>query len=187
MNPTEKIKVLAICFILGFQFINPALQFSPNKNDVVTVAITYSVLYLVLTYAAYALKSSYDKIHQYLKDSNQKLHQKAMEIEAQNQKLLQVQDNLNTLNAGLEKTVNERTGKIRAQNEILIKYSYTNAHHLRGPVARLLGLAMVYKLENNPNPDFFISKMVDQIHEIDFVIQQINKELNSDHTEYEKH
>ncbi|HTE33416.1 MAG TPA: hypothetical protein VK666_23705, partial [Chryseolinea sp.] len=139
--------------------------------------ITYSILYVILTYATYALKSSYDKIHQYLKDSNQELYQKANEIEAQNDKLLQVQNNLNALNADLENTVNERTGKIRAQNEILIKYSYTNAHHLRGPVARLLGLAAIYKLEANPDPDFFIGKMVDQVYEIDNVIQQINKDL----------
>jgi len=171
------IAVSGIFFILGFQFINPALRFSPTTNDLTTIAITYSILYVILTYATYALKSSYDKIHQYLKDSNQELYQKANEIEAQNDKLLQVQNNLNALNADLENTVNERTGKIRAQNEILIKYSYTNAHHLRGPVARLLGLAAIYKLEANPDPDFFIGKMVDQVYEIDNVIQQINKDL----------
>ena len=54
-------------------------------------------------------------------------------------------------------------------------------------MARLLGLAMVYKLETNPDPDFFISKMVDQIHEIDFVIRQISKDLDSEHTEIEKY
>jgi signal transduction histidine kinase len=73
--------------------------------------------------------------------------------------------------------VNERTAKIQSQNEILIKYSYTNAHHLRGPVARLLGLASIYNLETNPDYNFFIRKMADQAKEIDDVIKQINSEL----------
>lgn len=91
--------------------------------------------------------------------------------------MLQIQDKLNQLNSRLEKTVNERTAKLRAQNLTLIKYSYTNAHHLRGPVARLLGLAMVYNLEPTPNPDFYIKKMEDQAKEIDSVIKQIGLDL----------
>jgi hypothetical protein len=61
----------------------------------------------------------------------------------------------------------------------LIKYSYANARHLRGPVARLLGLTAIYKLEIKPDADFFIDKMVDQANQIDSVIKQINIDLES--------
>jgi signal transduction histidine kinase len=167
----------------GITFIIINTIFVYHLPDAITAAITYSTLYFVLTYATGVLKASYDRIHQYLRETNLQLTEKTKKIEAQNEELLQIQDNLSALNTDLEKIVNERTAKIQIQNEILIKYSYTNAHHLRGPVARLLGLASLYKLEPQTNPDFFIEKMVDQAHEIDAVVKQINVDLESNPVE----
>jgi len=146
-------------------------------------AVTYCTLYFIITYATAVLKFNYDKMHQRLQLKNEELLQKANEITSQNEELLYTKDNLSSLNTNLEKIVNERTAKIQIQNEILIKYSYTNAHHLRGPVARLLGLASIYKLESEPNPDFYINKMVDQAEEIDSVIKQINSDLETNHVQ----
>lgn len=168
---------LAIVTIFLFQFQNPHLRFSDHMNDIVTVAITYSILYFILTYATGVLKSSYDRIHVTLKEMNIDLQEKNNEIAAQNEELLQIQDNLNDLNTDLERIVNERTEKIQMQNDILLKYSYRNAHDLRGPVARLLGLASLVKLESPPEHDFIMEKMVEQAHEIDHVVKQINVEL----------
>ena len=79
----------------------------------------------------------------------------------------------------LEKKVSERTAQIRAQNEMLIKYSYTNAHHLRGPVARLLGLASIYKVDPNADSIFLITKMIDEANEIDAMVQKITVDLEN--------
>lgn len=168
---------ILILTIFVIQFRNPDLRFSEKMNDIVTVAITYSILYFILTYATGALKASYDRIHVTLKDMNIDLQEKNNEIAAQNEELLQIQDNLNELNTDLERLVNERTEKIRMQNDTLLKYSYRNAHDLRGPVARLLGLASLVKLESPPEHDFLMEKMVEQAHEIDHVVKQINVEL----------
>jgi signal transduction histidine kinase len=145
----------------------------------VVAAITYSTLYFILGYATWILKMNYDKMNRNLRDTNIQLSEKTNEIATQNQELLKIQENLNVLNTDLEKIVNERTAKIQIQNQLLIKYSHANAHQLRGPVARLLGLATVYKLEPTPNPDYIISKMVDQANEIDLVIKQINTDLEA--------
>lgn len=149
--------------VFYYQFNNPSLRPSEHSDDVITIAITYSILYFLLTYASAVLKSSYDRIHQNLRETNLELQQKANEIAIQNR--------------DLEKIVDERTARIKTQNEILIKYSYTNAHHLRGPVARLLGLANVFKIQANPDPQYFIGMMVDQANEIDSVVKQINVDL----------
>ena len=174
-------RIMWIMHAIAFLIINTV--FIVGIPDAVTAAITYSILYFILTYATAVLKSSYDRIHQYLSETNTKLAEKAREVEERNEELLQIQDKLNQLNLGLEKTVNERTAKLRAQNLTLVKYSYTNAHHLRGPVARLLGLAMVYNLEPTSNPDFYIKKMEDQAKEIDSVIRQIGLDLELNKSE----
>ncbi|HZB11423.1 MAG TPA: hypothetical protein VE467_00270 [Chryseolinea sp.] len=165
--------------IFIYQFYNPALAFSTKINDVVTVSITYSILYFILTYASWVLKLRYDEINKDLKGANIQLRQTAQEIETRNEELLQTQNNLNELNMDLEKKVSERTTQIRAQNEMLIKYSYTNAHHLRAPVARLLGLASIYHLDPAMDVGFIVTKMVDEAHEIDAVVKKITVDLES--------
>jgi hypothetical protein len=141
-----------IIAMFTIQFMTPELRFSTKLNDVVTVAITYGVLYFILTFATAFIKSAYDKIYV----------------------------DITSLNAHLEETIRERTGKIQIQNEALVKYSYANAHHLRGPVARLLGLANVSRIETELSCTEIITRMEDQAKEIDEVVKQINKDLEVD-------
>jgi signal transduction histidine kinase len=168
-------KIMWIMHAITLLVINSI--FVIHSDDIIRAGITYSTLYIIITYAAGFLKFHYDKVHYYLTQTNIELSEKTKEIEAQNEELRQTQDNLNEVNIDLEKIVAERTKKITDQNEILLQYSYNNAHYLRGPVARLLGLAYVYRLENTPQPDFFIEKMVEEATAIDVVVKRINTDL----------
>lgn len=170
-------RLMMVMHSIAFIILNTV--FLMHQVDPATAAITYSILYFILTYSTWVLKSNYDKIYRNLDLTNQELLEKGKEIEAQNEELMQAQDNLNDLNKDLERKVNERTAKIQNQNQILIQYSFTNAHHLRGPVSRLLGLAMVYKIDENPDHDFYMQKMVEQAYEIDEVVKEINTVLES--------
>lgn len=171
-------KVMWIMHGITFLILNSIFLLS--QDNPITAAITYSTLYFIIIYASAILKSSYDRIHQDLQNTNLELTEKSNEVLAQNQELHQVKDSLNALNEDLERIVNERTEKIKIQNEILVKYNYSNAHHLRGPVARLLGLASIYELDSNLEPKFIIEKMVHEANEIDAVVKQINDVLESD-------
>jgi len=175
----QGITFLSLLSVFFIQFIKPELRFSTDVKELATVAITYSILYFVLTYASWVLKLRYDEVNKDLKDANSELHQKAVEIEAQNDALLAAQETLNELNKNLEKKVMERTLQIRAQNEMLIKYSYANAHHLRGPVARMLGLASMYKLDPSVDANFLVNKMLDEVHEVDTVVKKLTVELEN--------
>jgi len=147
-------------------------------DDPITAAITYSLMYFLIAFATFKLKKSYNDVHNKLNNALFEINEKSNEINTQNEQLVLAQEKLIWLNNNLEKLIEERTAKITEQNEILIKYSHTNAHQLRGPVARLLGLVNLYKIENKPNPDVFINKMVKQVIEIDEVIKQINDDLD---------
>ena len=175
----HSITYIGIILIFLIQLQKPALRVAPETSEVLTVGITYLVLYIIISYCTGILKLRYDEINQELRTANIELHEKADEIETQNEELLQTHNHLNELNRNLEDLVNERTLKIKAQNEMLIKYSYTNAHHLRGPIARLLGLIAIQRLETNPDYEFFFNKMEDQANEIDTVVKQINSDLDT--------
>lgn len=171
-------KIMWVMHFLAFLILNTI--FIIHAENRITAAIAYSTLYIILTYAAGMLKFNYDRINQRLKDTNIELNKKADEVAHQNSELLQVQGHLNSLNTHLEKIVDERTAKIQEQNKLLIKYSHANAHHLRGPVARMLGLGSIYSLDTTINLDFVIQKMLDEARDIDSVIKRLSTELNND-------
>jgi len=95
----------------------------------------------------------------------------------QNEELLQGQENLSQINLHLETLVEERTQKIRTQNEILLNYAYTNAHHVRGPVARLLGLIQLSRMKTDLDYPWFFEKVEHETREIDIIIKRIGSEL----------
>lgn len=152
----------------------------PTISELITASITYFVLYFIISYCTAILKLRYDEINKMLRKANEELISKADEIAAQHEELLVSHEHVNELNKNLEKIVMERTAKVHAQNEMLLKYTFTNAHQLRGPVARLLGLISIHKLDTNPDYNFFFRTIEDQANEIDHVVKQINAELEKE-------
>jgi len=106
------------------------------------------------------------------------LKSKSDEVQEQNEKLIQSQERLNEINEHLEDLVSKKTADIKAQNEKILKYAYSNAHHVRGPVARLLGLIQLSKLDTELDYPWFLEKVEYTAKEVDAIIHGISKELN---------
>ena len=79
-----------------------------------------------------------------------------------------------------------KTENIKRQNEQLLKYAHANAHHVRGPIARLLGLIQLTKLKTKEPVDYpwffdkveYETKAVDEIlHRIALELQKITKRV----------
>jgi PAS domain S-box-containing protein len=62
-------------------------------------------------------------------------------------------------------------------NDKLLKYASMNAHNVRGPVARLLGLIAISKLKDSDYPDFF-EKIKHEATCVDEILHKIMKELS---------
>ncbi|MCB0495861.1 MAG: hypothetical protein KDC79_06975 [Cyclobacteriaceae bacterium] len=174
------ITALSIAAIFIYEVIHPESSFGRPSGAILTIGITYFILYFVISFAAGSLKAEYDNIYKNLIEANEELREKANKIEVQNGELIKVHKDLNDLNKNLEGIVNERTQTLRDRTQQLEQYSYSNAHFLRGPIARLLGLLYVHKLEDRPDTDFFLKEMEDQVNEIDKVVKKINEDLETD-------
>lgn len=161
----------------GISMLLLILVFAPPDTEPITSSVTYLTIYFVLVFGAYKIKSAYDDFKRNLMDANEVLQKQTVRMESQYRELQITQKELNELNKELEQRVNERTSRIKDQNQILIRYAYTNAHHLRGPVARLMGLASVYRLDSNEDAEEIIDMMAQEAKEIDTVIKQINVDL----------
>jgi hypothetical protein len=103
---------------------------------------------------------------------------KSEQIKSQNEELIQSKEHLNEMNRHLEDLVSKKTEAIKAQNEKILKYAHSNAHHVRGPVARLLGLIQLSKLETDLDYRWFFEKVEDSAKEVDTIIIGISKELD---------
>lgn len=148
-----------------------------STNQVFITFAAYFVVYLIITYSAGALKDKYDSVTEELKEKNVKLLEQTVLIVHQKNELLESRTELNQINQNLESIVEQRTNNVKQKNEYLVKYAYTNAHHVRGPLARILGLLQLAKLEGEVDYPFLFDKIEDQSKEIDVVLRTINKEL----------
>jgi signal transduction histidine kinase len=171
------ITLVGLICLFSIQAQTPELYLKANSNEVIASAITYIILYILVVFSAGTLKARYDSINQELKHVNHELTEKSSEIEAQNEELIQSQDKLYSLNQFLEQTVEERTEQILLQNEKLLKYAYTNAHEVRGPIARVLGLVQLSKVDPDLELPFIFEKIEHETNEIDSIISRINVEL----------
>ncbi|GAB4406778.1 MAG: hypothetical protein OHK0053_33130 [Microscillaceae bacterium] len=83
-----------------------------------------------------------------VKIRTQSLEKATEEILSQTEELQQQKEEILALNQHLEKMVKARTAQMNQQNERLREYASLNAHKVRGPLARILGL--IYILQNQP-------------------------------------
>ncbi|MBS1509131.1 MAG: hypothetical protein JSS79_21005 [Bacteroidetes bacterium] len=171
------ITLIGMISVFAWLAMHPTRYGKPNANDIIVAGVTYLILYLVIGFSSMLLKKRYDEAFKILAEQHLELVEKTNEIETQNEELLLSQENLYQLNLTLESKVEERTREVQKQNEQLIRYAYANAHHVRGPVARLLGLIQLSKMETDLDYPFLFQKIEEQTHEIDAVVKEINKEL----------
>ncbi|HOX83809.1 MAG TPA: hypothetical protein PLS08_12325, partial [Chryseolinea sp.] len=163
--------------VFSWLVMHPNRYGKTNSNDIIVASVTYAILYTIIAYSSWILKQRYDESINNLALINNELIEKSNEIETQNEELMQSQENLAQLNNHLEAIVQERTQKVNRQNEQLISYAYSNAHHVRGPVARVLGLIQLTKMQTELDYPELFQKIEEQTKEIDEVVKRINKEL----------
>jgi len=82
---------------------------------------------------------------------NNLLDQHKNELEAQAENLKSLNEEIVKINQHLDEKVNERTLRLKQQNEKLVEYAHINSHRLRAPVATILGLINIIKV--SPNED----------------------------------
>jgi signal transduction histidine kinase len=171
------IAMAGIISVFYVQTFHPEAYMKQDANTVMATGITYTVLYILITFSAAKLKARYDSIHQELIIVNLQLTEKTKEIKEQNEELVRSQEKLSSLNQILEQSIEERTNRLIKQSEQLLNYSYVNAHHLRGPVARVLGLIHLSKIDPSVDLPFLFNKIEHETNEIDSIISRINTEL----------
>jgi signal transduction histidine kinase len=121
-----------------------------------------------------------------LKEVNVTLNQLYKEVSEQNEEIQTQASKLSDLNSDLERRVAEKTQELITTNEELVRhnnellqFSYTVSHNLRGPVARLLGLTNLAAAEADlTKTREWISLMNKTGADLDLIIKDISNLLD---------
>ena len=72
--------------------------------------------------------------------------------------------------------------EIELQNQKLIEYAFYNAHKVRGPLARILGLVYLLKREADKigfvDNDQYLEKLSESANELDIAVREMSHYLN---------
>jgi signal transduction histidine kinase len=178
---------LAIVF---FNTILTMLDLGPEKLGLISPDFD---LQPIRTVIAYGIISAGCYTFHFIIDQNDAMNEKlltelklqASEIKSQNEKLVQSESNLSNLNHHLEALVEKKIENIKKQNALLLKYAYANAHYVRGPVARILGLFQLKKIDPDLTYPWFFEKVEYETNQIDKILKRISDELHEAQREHE--
>lgn len=156
-----------------------------QQSTLIVAGVVGLLLISALAVMYYIYYSRIKSLNVELKNLYNEVSEQKEEIQTQADKLAESNRNIIETNRGLEKIVAEKTLELRRTNEELVKYngellqfSYTVSHNLRGPVARLLGLAVLAHKENDVKQ---MKQLIDFIsktaHDLDIIIKDLSKLL----------
>ncbi|HVD98595.1 MAG TPA: ATP-binding protein [Cytophagaceae bacterium] len=132
------------------------------------------------------------QVNEELSQVNEELHMHRENLEMQNKELEKAKqtiasqnEELKIYNVNLENIVNSRTQELMNSNEKLIRnnsqleqFGYVVSHNLRGPIARLLGLAnIINKKAIDEENNLFLDKIVEVTKDLDLIIHDLNHVL----------
>ena len=101
----------------------------------------------------------------------QVVEQRTRELALTNDRLLHVNENLDIL-------VKERSDKIEEQFNLMIRYAHMNSHDVRAPLARILGLIELIKINKSvSDKDNLVDKLYKSGEELDVVVKKMNRLL----------
>lgn len=140
-----------------------------EKQLAITIAVGIALLMAVgiMFFILYHYHQN-KKNHQQLQQMHQAIQTQAKELEDAYQKIQQY-------NLELEGSIGERTRQLNQQNKQLIQYAYFNAHKVRGPLARIMGLVNLLPKAAHPlESEFIQDRLAESAQELDKVIHEIN-------------
>lgn len=125
----------------------------------------------------------------YMKISFQEFHSKSVKrftqlqhvdarLQEQNDVLASRQEEISVINENLESLILERTREIEKKNAELSEYAFINAHMLRAPLSRVLGLANLMEGSPEEYPPEQLSQIKMLANEMDSIVREISNVLN---------
>ncbi|WP_448518528.1 histidine kinase dimerization/phospho-acceptor domain-containing protein [Rhodoflexus sp.] len=140
-------RVLASIFIVSLSGLMLYQAFGPVITDYYNDNIVLdTVLHIgVSLYLAYAIKKAYTRFQMTIEKTNKELSTSNAELQSANEEI-------SLLNEQLEEEVQRKSSEAHDRRLRLIHYASKNAHEVRAPLVRIMGLVEILRMETPKDP-----------------------------------
>lgn len=140
--------------------------------------IDFFVIAIVITLFTIYLKDKYLFYRNQIAMRNDQLQRVATKLIKQNEELEKQREEIKAINENLEGMIVAHTQGIEMKNKELSEYAYINAHLLRAPLSRILGLTTLMESDPRNYDAQDIVRIKNLAIEMDGVVRKINEVLN---------
>ena len=125
-----------------------------------------------------------NKLNQELTEVNKEIQATNEELRTSEEELLASGEELKQINENLNALVEHRTQTIINQNKRIIHHAFINAHKVRSPLARILGLVNLigHEAELNKNGQELLKHLNQSATELDDILKEVR--VNLDQAEF---
>lgn len=145
---------------------------SPEKLSLFQLSIDYFVVALILTTFLMYLKNKFQAYRNRIEHRHKQLQKITETLIKQTDRLQYSQEEIRSINENLEYIIDQRIKKIEERNKQLEEYAFINAHLVRGPLCRIIGLAVLMEQEK---ADPQLATVHEKARQVDAIIRRINE------------
>ncbi len=167
---------IALVILLYFPSILGTLAKDDLNLD--SKPIDFFIVAIVITLFTIYLKNKYLFYRKQIAIRNDQLQRVAIKLISQNEELKTQQEEIKSINENLESMILAHTKGIENKNKELAEYAFINAHMLRAPLSRILGLTTLMESEPHHYNASELLHIKTLANEIDNVVRKINDVLN---------
>lgn len=143
-----------------------------EKLSLFQLSIDYFVIALILMTFLMYLKNKFLAYRKRIEHRNNQLQKLTETLIKQTDKLQFSQEEIRSINENLEQIIEERIKKIEERNIQLEEYAFINAHLVRGPLCRIIGLTVLIQQEH---ADPQLATVHEKARHVDAIIRRINE------------
>lgn len=145
---------------------------NPEKLSIFQLSIDYFVVALILMAFLMYLKNKFLAYRKRIEHRHEQLQKLTETLLKQTDKLQYSQEEIRSINENLEQIIEQRIKKIEERNVQLEEYAFINAHLVRGPLCRIIGLAVLMQQEQ---ADPQLATVQEKARQVDVLIRRINE------------
>lgn len=164
--------------ILGWAGVNHQ-QKGMGGEDYPLMYIRTLLAYMAISTVCLVFQNMVSQYEESIRRMVTELKSQKEEIIAQNEALVNSQDQLNAIHQNLEFLVDQKTEAIQRQNEMILKFTFANSHMVRASVARMQGLMRLSHIDDAMNRQIYFEKVEEEVEQLDGITRSITKDLNA--------
>lgn len=149
-----------------------------TPEEIIALSIDCFFSALLLSIFFIKVKKRFEKYRRQVVLRNEELSNLKITLVNQNTQIEEQKREVEKLNNDLNNLIEQRTMQIEARNKMLAEYAFVNAHVLRGPLSRVLGLLNLMQLEQSNYSTERVKEVQRAAKEMDLIIRKINDVLH---------